>query len=272
MNSACGRHGSHTDGSMYPLSVRSNNSHHQTGQNYVSNPPYINYVAYHHVPNMDNQEQSVGVWGSQYGSPREDYNSYAAPPINTCTLQSSDLPANQFAYSSMGYISPHSSAPGILHSVDSNHAAAMSPGNQSQNSYEWMRKTVQSTSTGKTRTKEKYRVVYTDHQRLELEKEFHYSRYITIRRKTELAANLRLSERQIKIWFQNRRAKERKLFKKKMNQFEGAGSVQSDSSSASPNPMCDSIPNSFYQPPPPPQHALNNLQPNGIISEVTVTI
>lgn len=52
-------------------------------------------------------------------------------------------------------------------------------------------------STVKTRTKDKYRVVYTDHQRLELEKEFHYSRYITIRRKAELAATLGLSERQV---------------------------------------------------------------------------
>lgn len=68
--------------------------------------------------------------------------------------------------------------------------------------------------TGKTRTKDKYRVVYTDHQRLELEKEFHYSRYITIRRKAELAQSLSLSERQVKIWFQNRRAKERKQKKK----------------------------------------------------------
>lgn len=53
---------------------------------------------------------------------------------------------------------------------------------------------------GKTRTKDKYRVVYTDHQRLELEKEFHYTRYITIRRKAELAQTLALSERQVKIW------------------------------------------------------------------------
>jgi hypothetical protein len=51
--------------------------------------------------------------------------------------------------------------------------------------------------SGKTRTKDKYRVVYSDHQRLELEKEFHYSRYITIRRKSELAATLGLSERQV---------------------------------------------------------------------------
>ncbi|KAJ8976703.1 hypothetical protein NQ317_005921 [Molorchus minor] len=68
---------------------------------------------------------------------------------------------------------------------------------------------------GRTRTKDKYRIVYTDHQRVELEKEFYYNRYITIRRKAELASALGLSERQVKIWFQNRRAKERKQVKKK---------------------------------------------------------
>uniref|UniRef100_A0A8C9X9R7 Homeobox domain-containing protein n=1 Tax=Sander lucioperca TaxID=283035 RepID=A0A8C9X9R7_SANLU len=78
--------------------------------------------------------------------------------------------------------------------------------------------TAQVGGDGKTRTKDKYRVVYTDHQRLELEKEFHYSKYITIRRKAELATTLGLSERQVKIWFQNRRAKERKINKKKLQQ------------------------------------------------------
>ena len=53
---------------------------------------------------------------------------------------------------------------------------------------------------GRTRTKDKYRVVYSDHQRLELEKEFHYSRYITIRRKAELAQALNLTERQVGGW------------------------------------------------------------------------
>ncbi|CAL8355133.1 unnamed protein product [Merluccius merluccius] len=70
-------------------------------------------------------------------------------------------------------------------------------------------------SEGRTRTKDKYRVVYSDHQRLELEKEFQYSRYITIRKKAQLSLELNLSGRQVKIWFQNRRAKERKLSRRK---------------------------------------------------------
>nr|AHY88468.1 cdx [Terebratalia transversa] len=86
--------------------------------------------------------------------------------------------------------------------------------------FDWLRKHDYSSlpASGKTRTKDKYRVVYTDHQRLELEKEFCYSKYITIKRKAELANNLVLSERQVKIWFQNRRAKERKQKKKQTTQ------------------------------------------------------
>lgn len=52
-------------------------------------------------------------------------------------------------------------------------------------------------SAGKTRTKDKYRVVYTDKQRMELEREFQSNRYITMRRKAELSITLGLSERQV---------------------------------------------------------------------------
>uniref|UniRef100_A0A3Q2CTH8 Caudal type homeobox 1a n=1 Tax=Cyprinodon variegatus TaxID=28743 RepID=A0A3Q2CTH8_CYPVA len=99
---------------------------------------------------------------------------------------------------------------------------------------------------GKTRTKDKYRVVYTDHQRLELEKEFQCNRYITMRRKSDLSVSLGLSERQVKIWFQNRRAKERKINRKKLQHSQQA-------STTTPTPPshtgpCQNISTNFIQP------------------------
>lgn len=120
-------------------------------QNFVSTPQYPDFTGYHHVPNMDTHAQSAGSWGPTYGAPREDWGAYSLGPPNTIPTPMNNSSPGQVPYCSSEYSHMHPPGSAVLQPPPENvNVAQLSPDRERRNSFQWMSKTAQSSSTGES--------------------------------------------------------------------------------------------------------------------------
>ncbi len=126
-------------------------------QNFVSTPQYPDFTGYHHVQNMDTHAQSAGSWGPSYGAPREDWGAYSLGPPNTIPTPMNNSSPGQVPYCSSEYSHMHPPGSAVLQPPPENVTVAqLSPDRERRNSFQWMSKTAQSSSTGRFAIVAKY--------------------------------------------------------------------------------------------------------------------
>ncbi|XP_062524980.1 homeobox protein Hox-B3-like [Bombyx mori] len=91
----------------------------------------------------------------------------------------------------------------------------------------WNNIAVNTVNNGGAKKPRRVRTAFTSNQMTELEQEYTRTKYLDRARRLELAEILQLNERTIKIWFQNRRMKEKKILTEHLEESEETSTTAS---------------------------------------------
>ncbi|XP_050404205.1 homeobox protein HOX3 [Patella vulgata] len=205
------------------------------------------YQGYYPHDNGYKYENAYAAYGTMGSDSAPGYYRSSSCAVQTPMTQTGDQCPTLTEYSD-GYnnscmqTNPLACHPGANALHDSSN-----PSGKGQGVFPWMKdsrhNSKQRPTAATVEPAKRARTAYTSAQLVELEKEFHFNRYLCRPRRIEMAALLNLSERQIKIWFQNRRMK----FKKdcrlkggsdKMDGYGGSDTENSGSHDLSASPDC----------------------------------
>lgn len=216
---------------------------------------------------MELQQQGMGMGHPAYPI-RSSYQTHHHPSQHGDSVFSNPQTRPPLGYPfHMNPMSPPSYNPSTGHPFSMPPYQSPSPTRDDKSQMEELR------INGKGKKMRKPRTIYSSLQLQQLNRRFQRTQYLALPERAELAASLGLTQTQVKIWFQNRRSKAKKMIKQGANPMQASGQ-QTPTPVTSPTqgqqPMQPQSPSQQHSPPTPSAHSHNahgHHPPNGLKME-----